>query len=164
MTRSPIILSLDSCFGRLLHTQLVLGSCFRIYSPCCRPRPAPARSSSSEQTEQTFRYVSLNTSMFKFSTMPLHITHLPIELLLEITRNVIPKEDLCQLRIVNSLVETLATPKIFNSITVRNNEQSATDFGPYSEHLASLYISTPFRSSRVRRANDMHLLRHCRWH
>ena len=56
------------------------------------------------------------------------ITILPFELLSEITRNVTSKEDLCQLRSVNSLFETLATPKIFNSIVVRNNKQSVDRF------------------------------------
>ena len=60
--------------------------------------------------------------------MPLHITNLPAELLSDITRNVISKEDLCQLRSVNSLFETLATPELFNSIIVRNNQQSADRF------------------------------------
>jgi hypothetical protein len=97
--------------------------------------------------------------------MPLahHLTNLPFELLTEVTRNVISKEDLCRLRSVDSLFETLATPQIFNSITVRNNKQSADRFWSFS-HLASLHMFNPFHLSRVRCVNGMHLLRGRRWH
>ena len=56
------------------------------------------------------------------------ITYLPFELWLEITRNVISKRDLCQLRIVNSTFNILATPALFHNIKVRNDEESAARF------------------------------------
>ncbi|KAH9991007.1 hypothetical protein BJV77DRAFT_560332 [Russula vinacea] len=58
--------------------------------------------------------------------MPLSIINLPLELLFEITRKV-SRKDLCQLRSVNSLFDTLATPEIFKSITVRNSNTESTE-------------------------------------
>lgn len=53
---------------------------------------------------------------------------LPYELWAEITRNVVSKADLCQLRCVNSTFNTLATPAVFRDMKVRNNDQSAETF------------------------------------
>ena len=60
--------------------------------------------------------------------MPLHITNLPPEPLLKITRDVISKEDLRRLRSMNQLFDILATPHVFNSFIARYNEQSADRF------------------------------------
>lgn len=92
---------------------------FASIPPCC-PRSALLQPSSSEHWQSLWNHSRVQR--------PLHITNLPSELLSEITRNVVSKEDLSRLRSVNSLFETLATPEIFKSITVRNNKQSADRF------------------------------------
>jgi hypothetical protein len=51
--------------------------------------------------------------------------NLPVEVLLQIIRMVVSKEDLCQLRSVNSTFNKLATPAVFRNITVSNNYRSA---------------------------------------
>ena len=56
------------------------------------------------------------------------IAVLPPELWSEITRNVISKKDLCQLRLVNTTFNMLATPATFHDIKVRNDDQSAERF------------------------------------
>jgi hypothetical protein len=59
--------------------------------------------------------------------MPLSITKLLLEILLEITRNVI-FDDLRRLRSVNSVFNTLASPAVFSSITVYSDKESAETF------------------------------------
>jgi hypothetical protein len=56
------------------------------------------------------------------------LTSLPYELWSEITRNVISKKDLCQLRCVNSTFNILATPATFYEIKVHNNDESSDKF------------------------------------
>jgi hypothetical protein len=70
----------------------------------------------------------VNVAEFFISHMPLlSITKLPLELLLEITRNV-TFDDLRRLRSVNSMFNTLVTPAVFNSITVYSDRESAETF------------------------------------
>lgn len=100
----------------------------------------------------TANYVRNHFRVQRHATPASRPTLRAFEPLSEIKGNVISKEDLCQLRStgMNSLFETLATRQIFNSITVRNNKQSADRFG------ISLHISNPFRLLRACCANDMH--------
>jgi hypothetical protein len=82
--------------------------------------------------------------------MPL-IANLPFELWSEITRNVIYKKDLCQLRSVNSTFNILATPLVFHEIKVRNDDQSAERFWSlvHTSHIAQhvqsiVYVESTF--------------------
>ena len=59
--------------------------------------------------------------------MSLGIAKLPFELLREITR-IVSKDDLYQLRRVNSTFNILTTPAVFGSITIRNYKYSITNF------------------------------------
>jgi F-box domain len=74
----------------------------------------------------TSAFENLRVPHLRPSAMPLSIINLPLELLFEITRKV-SRKDLCQLRSVNSLFDTLATPEIFKSITVRNSNTESTE-------------------------------------
>jgi hypothetical protein len=63
--------------------------------------------------------------------------NLPPELWLEIARDML-KEDLRQLRCVNSAFHILVTPVLFKSITVKNNDQSIRRFWDllHTRHIA----------------------------
>jgi hypothetical protein len=83
--------------------------------------------------------------------MPL-IANLPFELWSEITRNVISKKDLCQLRSVNSTFNILATPAAFYEIKVRNDDQSADSFWTlvHTSHIAQHVQSIVYIESTLR--------------
>ena len=63
---------------------------------------------------------------------------LPPELFVEIVRSMVSKEDLSQLRCVNSTLHILVTPVLFESITVKNNSESAQGFWDllHTHHIA----------------------------
>jgi hypothetical protein len=80
-----------------------------------------------------------------------HFTNLPFELWAEIARNVVSKKDLGQLRIVNSTFNVLATPVLFDEITIRNDDKSSDGFwsmlhAPHvAQHVRSIeYVESTF--------------------
>lgn len=87
--------------------------------------------------------------------MPLLI-NLPFELWAEITRNVISKKDLCQLRSVNSTFNILATPAAFSEFKVRNDDESSDRFWtlvhtPHiAQHIQSIvYVESAFTLANI---------------
>lgn len=83
--------------------------------------------------------------------MPL-LVNLPFELWSEITRNVISKKDLCQLRSVNSTFNILATPAVFYEIKVRNDDESADRIWTlvHTPHIAQHIKSIVYVESALR--------------
>jgi hypothetical protein len=80
------------------------------------------------------------------------ITNLPFELWSEITRNVISKKDLCQLRSVNSTFNIFATPAVFCDFKVRNDDQIAERFWTlvHTPHIAQHVQSIVYVESTLR--------------
>ena len=80
------------------------------------------------------------------STMASNARKLPPELFVEIAHSMVSKEDLGQLRCVNSTIHTLVTPILFESITVKNNSESAQGFWDllHTPHIARLVQSIAF--------------------
>jgi hypothetical protein len=75
---------------------------------------------------------------------------LPVELLSGIIRMVVCREDLCQLRSVNSTFNELATPALFENITVSNNYTSADKLCAVlrTRHIAQHLRSLTYAESR----------------